>query len=128
MSSKMKKFTESLGILHVFLSPENPRSNDQAESSVKKVKNLVKRKNVTVKHLSSRLALSLSQLNNMATVNNQFSPAEAFFGHTMRTLTIPLLEHKMVDRSETAVIRQEKHDKRKEKSSMKRKPTLHPLR
>ena len=123
-SSKMKRFTESLGITHVFSSPENPRLNGQAESSVKKVKDLVGEKNVTVKNLSSRIALSLAQLNNMAPGKDQCSPAETFFGHTMRTLSTPLLEQKTIDRKEAASIRQEKHDKRKEKSSTKRKPKV----
>ena len=90
-SKKMKDFTESLNITHIFSSPENPESNGQAEASVKKVKNLARNMNLTVKNLSSRIQLSLSQLNNMASGKDQCSPAEAFFGRTVRTLSTPLL-------------------------------------
>ena len=121
-SKKMRDFTESLGITHVFSSPENPESNGQAEASVKKVKNLAKTTNLTVKNLSSRIQLSLSQMNNMAAGKDLCSPAEAFFGRTMRTLSAPLLEETKVDRQEAANIRQAKHEKRKAKSSSKRKP------
>ena len=121
-SKKMRDFTESLNITHVFSSPENPESNGQSESSVKKVKNLAKTTNLTVKNLSSRIQLSLSQLNNMAAGKDLCSPAEAFFGRTMRTLSAPLLEETTVDRQAAANIRQAKHEKRKEKSSSKRRP------
>ena len=112
-SRKMQAFTESLNIIHIFSSPENPESNGQAEASVKKVKNLACNMNLTVKNISARIQLSLSQLNNMASGKDQCSPAEAFFGRTVRTLSTPLLEEKPIDRQEAAVIRQMKHDKRK---------------
>ena len=111
----MKDFTESLNITHIFSLPENPESNGQSEASVKKVKNLARNMNLTVKNLSSRIQLSLSQLNNMAPGKDLCSPAEAFFGRTVRTLSAPLLEEKTVDRQEAAEIRQTKHEKRKEK-------------
>ena len=120
----MQAFTETLNIIHIFSSPENPESNGQAEVSVKKVKNLACNMNLTVNNLSARIQLSLSQLNNIASGKDQCSPAEAFFGQTVRTLSTPLLEEKSIDRQEAAVIRQMKHDKRKEKSSTQRKPTF----
>ena len=122
-SRKMQAFTESLNIIHIFSSPENPESNGQAEASVKKVKNLVHNMNLTVKNLSARIQLSLSQLNNMASGKDQCSPAEAFFGRTVRTLSTPLLERRqLTDRKLQPSDRQSM--KKKKKSSTKRKPTF----
>ena len=78
---------------------------------------------MTVKNLSAKIALGLSQLNNMATGIDEPSTSEMFFGRTLRTLSTPLLEQKNNDRSEGGEIRQRKHDKRRYKSLSKRKPT-----